>query len=158
MLLFHPQSSLTWKFDVVQAREGSEDRRAVVQLSFGCSDGIIRTEKKTIAVGCPGLFSKTYEATLNGKNILAAERISWWHRGYIMKIGSQKWRLAPVSSLGREFHLSLNGETVGRIRPDSPLRRSGNADFPEKLPFDMQLFCLWLVLEAWKRAMVASSV
>ncbi|RMH22245.1 MAG: hypothetical protein D6696_03875 [Acidobacteria bacterium] len=93
----------------------------------------------------------------DGRLICRAAKPSAFRRLFEIDLGDDKLILEAESIWGRGFVLRRRRKRAGVIRPESPLSRRIEAELPEELAAEVQVFLLWLVILVWRRHASAAS-
>jgi hypothetical protein len=153
MLTVLPKSWLSWDFRVLE--DGVElaliDRDWFRERASFSLDGYTYDVRRTSVV------RGTFVLDRSGAVLAEAVKPSSFRRTFEISVGPERYRLEAVSMFGREFRLLRGTDPVGAIRPVSFLRRHAQAEFPESMPREVQLFIAFLVLVLWKRAADAAA-
>ncbi|MEM9379132.1 MAG: hypothetical protein AAGB93_04210 [Planctomycetota bacterium] len=99
-------------------------------------------------VGWPGVFTLRRE----GQEVATARRLSWFNSRIELTVEGATYGLKLRSLFRSEYVLSRRGRRIGSVRLTSWWTRRAEADFPDEIPRDVQVFAIWLVLAMWKRA------
>src|SRR5262245_16716675 len=153
MLKLVPKNWFSWDFRVLQG--GQEI--ALIDRHWFQEKASYSLAGRTYEVRRTSVLHGTFVLEHANMVLALANKPSAFHRAYDITIGAEQYRLEAAAVARREFHLLQGGVTVGSVRPDSFLRRSATAQLPAKLPQEVQLFLIFLVLNLWKRAADAAT-
>lgn len=71
-------------------------------------------------------------------------------RDYTVEVGEQRLRLRAESPLRTGYLLLEDDRVVGALHPAGPLRRGVEADLPDDLPLEVDVFLVWVILLLWR--------
>ena len=108
-------------------------------------DGRSYTVRK---VGWPGVFTLRQD----GREVASARKLGWFSSRIEVRVGRSTYGMKLRSIFSSTYDLLHRGRKVGHVRSTSWWTRRAEADLPDELATDVQVFTLWLVLAMWKRA------
>jgi len=153
MLTLIPKSWFSWDFRVT---DNSGDV-ALIDRHWFRENASFSVSGRSFDVRRTSLVRGTFALEHAGVTVAEARKPSSFRRAFEITTGEDHYRLEAATIVGREFVLSHNGIPVGSVRPKSFLGRTATAHFPERLPREIQLFIIFLVLALWKRAADAAA-
>lgn len=71
-------------------------------------------------------------------------------RDYTVEVDARRLRLRAESPLRSGYLLQEGDRIVGALRPAGPLRRSVEADMPDDLSLEANVFLVWVTLLLWR--------
>jgi hypothetical protein len=153
MLTLIPKNWFSWDFRVL---DGEQDI-AFIDRDWFRERASFTLDHRTYDVRRTSILRGTFALEQSGVTLAEASKTSAFRRAFEVHFGGHHYRLQAARFFGREFHLLQGGVSVGTVRPRSVLGRSATAEFPERIPREVQLFLVFLVLNLWKRAAERSS-
>jgi hypothetical protein len=153
MLTLIPKSWFSWDFRVT---DNSGDI-ALIDRHWFREDASFSINGRSFDVRRTSLVRGTFALEHAGVTVAEARKPSSFRRAFDITTATDHYRLEAANIFGRAFVLSHDGIPVGGVRPTSFIGRSATAQFPERLPREIQLFIVFLVLVLWRRAADAAA-
>jgi hypothetical protein len=153
MLTLVPKNWFSWDFRVI---DDSGDV-ALIDRHWFRERASFSIDGRSFNVRRTSVLQGTFVLEHEGETLAEAVKPSSFRRRFEITTGSGHYRLEAESMLGRAFVLSDDGIPVGEVRPKSFVGRTATVQFPERLPREIQLFMVFLVLVHWKRASDAAA-
>jgi hypothetical protein len=153
MLTLIPKSWFSWDFRVI----ASSGDVALIDRHWFRESASFSVKGRSFNVRRTSLVRGAFTLEHAGVAVAEAKKPSSFRRAFEITIGADHYRLEAATIFGREFVLSHDGISVGGVRPNSFFGRTATAQFPERLPREIQLFMVFLVLVLWKRAADAAA-
>ncbi len=146
-----PQGLFTWNFHLL---DGQDVVGATHYTVFGES-GVLTVGERKLEIQRQGPVSGTWRLTdPTGKELAVAKKPSAFTRRVEMEWGdAATLELEGEHALTRRMKVTTtDGKPVGTIVPDHIFTRKATLDFPQEVPLEVRLFCLWLAALMWRRA------
>lgn len=153
MLHLEPKN---WLSETYVVRESAR-RITEVHIRWFKEAGAFTLEGERYRIGREGMMSGEFFIKGPRATIATATKPSAFTRHFVVRIDGKTYSLRGKSLFGRTYELRRGRELVGTVAPQSWLSRKAQADLPEDMPIETQVFITWLVLVMWKRSRSASS-
>ncbi|MEM6673415.1 MAG: hypothetical protein AAF726_11270 [Planctomycetota bacterium] len=98
--------------------------------------------------GWPAIFTLRQDHV----EIASARKLGWFTSRIELMVNGVSYELKLRSLFSSAYELLQRGETVGSVRGTSWWNRRAEADLPDDLPPEVQVFTIWVVLAMWRRA------
>lgn len=96
--------------------------------------------------------------TEDGRVVIVAEKPSVWRNRFVFEHAGNRYELKKGSVWGSVFVLCQEGVgPVGSVRSKGFFKRQWTVGLPEELPLEVKAFVVWLMIIAYKRAMMAAA-
>jgi heat shock protein HtpX len=101
--------------------------------------------------GDPGLFGLTreYYMEANGELRGRAHKSNFLSAGHVVQFEGQTYSLEKESIFLRQFTLRQEGQSLGAIYPELPVKMTAVAELPAALPVPLKIFLIFLTLLWW---------
>ena len=127
---------------------------AKILLDLFTETGKIQFDGKSYGVEKDGLFSGSWQLTLNGETIMSSKKPSSFYRTFEIYTKEHLLSLKAMSAFGRTMGLKGDGFDV-MFTPENPFTRRTNIT-GEYADFLSLCFAYWLVVLMWRRAQQSS--
>lgn len=152
MIHFEPSSFLSWSFAVTG---GPSTARLAFQWFTEQGELVVDGDALRVRKHGPGSGRWTLER--DGETLAAAQKRSPFTRTIDVSVAGESLTLTPESALRRAFVLERDGLVVATFAPKRLFSRKGTISLrDDSLEWSTVCFCLWLVLQLWRRAAKAA--
>ncbi|ARA93810.1 hypothetical protein AWN76_011995 [Rhodothermaceae bacterium RA] len=152
MLYIKPRSWLSWDFTVFRG-----DRLlAEIDQHWFREEAEVTVGGTTCALYREGMLGP-FVLSIDGQPVARALKPHLFHRRFEITFEDQAYTLEAVSAFSRAFRLRSSTEDLGTIAPENALTRRALVDLDDRVPAEVQLLSIWLVILMWRRASAAAT-
>ncbi len=146
-----PQSLFTWNYQVFQ----NDQMVATTHYTIWGESGQVSVGSNVWSVERQGPMSGEWWLSKAGTQppVAIAHKPSVLARKFEVRWGESHSLVLEAEHLfTRRMQVVAMGTLIGHIAPKHPFTRHATLEFPDEVPMELRLFCLWLAALLWRRA------